>query len=129
MQFSRPTPRRSTAPALPMINVVFLLLIFFLMSAQIVPPSPFEVVPPEAETKSATEIEDLRIYISSEGEIALGDGDERDPWEVLSAIDTPDEIRVLLRADGDLAATDLANALSRLTALGFGEIDLAVAKR
>ena len=33
MDFSPPKPRRESEPALPMINVVFLLLVFFLMSA------------------------------------------------------------------------------------------------
>ena len=41
---SRPhTPRESVVP---MINVVFLLLIFFLMTAQITAPTPVEVTPP-----------------------------------------------------------------------------------
>ena len=38
MEFSTPRMRRAAEPALPMINVVFLLLIFFLMSAQIAAP-------------------------------------------------------------------------------------------
>ena len=45
-------PRRPARPAreniVPMINVVFLLLVFFVMTAQIAPPDPFDIAPPEA---------------------------------------------------------------------------------
>jgi len=40
MEFARPRHRRPLEPIVPMINVVFLLLIFFLMSAQIRTPRP-----------------------------------------------------------------------------------------
>ncbi len=43
MQFPDDTPRRGGDNLLPMINVVFLLLIFFLISAEMTPPEPFEV--------------------------------------------------------------------------------------
>ena len=45
-----PPPRRATAePVVAMINVVFLLLCFFMMTATLVRPSPFEVAPPVSE--------------------------------------------------------------------------------
>lgn len=46
MDFAPPKRRPRAESIVPMINVVFLLLIFFLMTAQIAPPDPFEVAPP-----------------------------------------------------------------------------------
>ena len=128
MRFSSPKPRRSSEPALPMINVVFLLLIFFLMSAQIVPPSPVEVAPPEADVIGAP-AEELRLYVSAEGEVALSGNGGEDVWLSLSAVETPSETPLLIRADASLPASELAQILNRLTGLGFGDVDLAVARK
>ena len=48
MQFPDPPRRKPPESIVPMINVVFLLLIFFLMTAQIAPPDPFEINPPDS---------------------------------------------------------------------------------
>lgn len=71
MQFSKPSERRPTRETtVPMINVVFLLLIFFMMSAQIAPPEPFEVVLPSATQQGKSEGQPA-LYLSSEGELAF----------------------------------------------------------
>ena len=56
MRFAPPgaRPRRPRESAVPMINIVFLLLIFFLMTATIAPPAPFAVTPPAAERAGET---------------------------------------------------------------------------
>ncbi|NHX27772.1 biopolymer transporter ExbD, partial [Escherichia coli] len=46
MQFPQHPRRDRGENIVPMINVVFLLLIFFLMTAQIGPPAPIDVTPP-----------------------------------------------------------------------------------
>jgi len=128
MDFSETKQRRQTEPALPMINVVFLLLIFFLMSAQIVAPPPLDVSPPVAERGAAPE-GDLRLHISAEGEIALGDLRGSAVWDRLSerpdAAGTPANTTVLIRADGALPAADLASVITRISALGFARVQLA----
>ncbi|MBL4543543.1 MAG: biopolymer transporter ExbD, partial [Rhodobacteraceae bacterium] len=48
MRLAAPRPTRPREPVVPMINVVFLLLIFFLMAAVIAPPEPFGVTLPRA---------------------------------------------------------------------------------
>ena len=111
-----------------MINVVFLLLIFFLMSAQIVPPSPFEVTPPEADA-IGTPAEELRLYVSADGELALSGGASEDAWSDLSALEAANETTLLIRADASLPASELAKILARLSGLGFGDVDLAMARK
>jgi len=128
MNFSRPKPRRVSEPALPMINVVFLLLIFFLMSAQIAPPPPFDVTPPQADAPEQAEA-DHTLYIAPDAALALGEVSGGAVWAVLSELAQSDAITLLIRADAALPANDLARVLSRASALGLSDIRLVTAPR
>lgn len=128
MEFSRPKPRRNSEAALPMINVVFLLLIFFLMSAQIVTPSPFEVTLPVAESGENPKT-DLRLHISADAAMVLSGNRETDVWTELAATENPHDATLLIQADAALPADELARILSRVSRLGFGQIQLATVPR
>ncbi len=128
MDFSQPKPKREHEPALPMINVVFLLLIFFLMSAQIMAPPPLEVSPPVAEQGSAP-ADDLRLHLSMDGTLALDDLRDAAVWEMLAETTDPDKAKVLIRADAALPAAELAKVLTRLSALGFQAVQLATERK
>ncbi|MEM6577396.1 MAG: biopolymer transporter ExbD [Pseudomonadota bacterium] len=107
-----------------MINVVFLLLIFFLMSAQIVTPPPFDVDPPAAESDQQVQTE-LRLHVSGDGSLGFGDARDDAVWDALAQIDHASEAVLVVRADAALPGSDLARILSRLSPLGFAEIQLA----
>ena len=72
MDFATPVKRRTTESVVPMINVVFLLLIFFLMTSELAPPEPIEVTPPEAEGESADKAPAI-LYVGPDGTLAYGD--------------------------------------------------------
>lgn len=118
MDFNDPPRREQGENIVPMINVVFLLLIFFLMTAQIAPPEPFEVTVPESSDGGATE-GTLTLYISATGEIAFEDlrGDA-------AIASFAKETNGLIRVDANLAATDLAIILRDLGALGVSDIGM-----
>lgn len=69
MDLNEPPRRGFEANLLPMINVVFLLLIFFLISARLAPPEPFAVTPPEAR-EGAPAAAEFTLYLGADG--ALG---------------------------------------------------------
>lgn len=118
MDFAEQPPKPKAENIVPMINVVFLLLIFFLMTAQIVPAEPFEVTPPQ--TKGADVAPDAEIlYVSAEGAIAFGD--LRDEF-ALSAFANLEQ--GMIRADAHLPAEKLAQILSALGQLGTIQISL-----
>lgn len=124
MQFATPRMRRASEPALPMINVVFLLLIFFLMSAQISPPPPFDVTPPDAQSDTPAEAERV-LYIAADGKLALGQARSEAVWDTLTALaDEEAQKRLTLMVDGALAASRLAEVLARLGDLGFETLHL-----
>ncbi|MCC6001904.1 MAG: biopolymer transporter ExbD [Pararhodobacter sp.] len=122
MQITPPLPRRRTAreSVLPMINVVFLLLIFFLMTAQIEPAAPFALTPPEGEGTPGTPTPRV-LWVSAAGELAFDDQRGEAALAALAADPGP----ALLRADAGLPAAELAALLARLGALGVTEITLS----
>ena len=114
-------PRRAARePVVPMINVVFLLLIFFLMTAQIVPPAPFEMTLPSVDGDEDQGSDAL--YINADGMIAFETlrGDAALARAVASSGDIP--LRVF--ADATLTATTIAEVLGQLTALGATEVEI-----
>ena len=106
-------PHRRTAPepVVAMINVVFLLLIFFLMTAQISAPAPFEIVLPRARGGDPGQA--ATLYLSASGDLAFldlrGEAALRD-----AATHTP----LTVQADARLPAQRLAEVLARLARAG-----------
>ena len=137
MDFSDPPQRARAESIIPMINVVFLLLIFFLMTAQIAPPEPFEVMPPEADADNPAEAE-LVLYIDAAGR--LGFGENTGEEAVLTALAEQVaaacegqrcEVTQLLsiRADAETPASVLAALLPKLATAGFDAAQIVTALR
>jgi len=127
MLFPDPPRRRPSENLLPMINVVFLLLIFFLLAAKIAPPTPFEMTPPEASGDPAVPGEEPVLWLGPEGEIALGAARGDTALEALAAVRaacSEDCDWLLLRADAGAAADALARLMPRLAAMGYARVSL-----
>ncbi len=58
---------------LPLINVVFLLLIFFILSGVVTKPELFEVSPPESISDHELDQEPIQILLSRGGKLAHGE--------------------------------------------------------
>ncbi|SEF76609.1 ExbD/TolR family protein [Jhaorihella thermophila] len=123
MQFCTPRLRTRSENIVPMINVVFLLLIFFLMTAQIAPPDPFEITPPAADGGDAARTGTPVLLIGADGALAFGDARGDAVFDALSALDRAAPL--LIRADEALPARDLAALLPRLAGMGFADLSLA----
>lgn len=112
--------QRQSEPVVPMINVVFLLLIFFLMTAEIAPPDPFDVEIPTTATTDAASAGDT-LYLSASGEIAFGT--LRGAPAIAAAAKTGEAI-LNLRADARAEASTLARLLADLARAGATNIAL-----
>ncbi|QCO54745.1 biopolymer transporter ExbD [Pseudorhodobacter turbinis] len=132
MDFSTQTPKRKEDNLLPMINVVFLLLIFFLISAKMTPPEPFPVTPPTAQAEAEAEGA-FTLYLAADGRIGFHDTEGDAALEMLETAltDYCDQTdcdtakpRLTLRGDTALPAEKLAAILPRISALGFAQIEL-----
>lgn len=121
-----PPPRRPEA-VLPMINLVFLLLVFFLLAATLAPPAPLRVTPAtvgEAGPGAATE---LRVSLDAGGSVAFRE--LRGPAAMAAARAAAAGAPVAVHADRDAPARRLAEVVAGLGASGAGPLRLVVRER
>ncbi len=127
MDFSTAPKRVRGESIVPMINVVFLLLIFFLMTSHLAQPEPFEVAPPEATSDREAEAEPV-LYADKSGALAFEDLRDEAAIAALATVIEPGAA-VQLRADGAIEAVEIAKLLRRLSEAGFGQVELVVAPK
>ena len=70
-KFSRPAANDSEENVLPFINIVFLLLIFFLIAGAITIPDRFHVEPPVSDSKTRPPPADTIVLIAEDGRLSF----------------------------------------------------------
>lgn len=132
MDFSAPPRARPPENLLPMINVVFLLLVFFLIAAKLAPPEPFAVALPAAEAQAGLGGE-FTLFLSSAGQAGFAEarGDAalaalaEARHEACTGLDCATQPpRLLLRADAAAPAAALTALMPLLSAAGFAEVTI-----
>lgn len=111
MRIDMPPRRPRGESIIPMINVVFLLLIFFLLTAQIAPSTPFPLTPPDSASDIPAEARDV-LFISATGELAWNEARGEAVWDAIAAREGQGPVE--LRADAAADAAALAAHLKRL---------------
>ena len=125
MRFALYPSRVKKESIIPMVNVIFLLLIFFLMTSSFIIPDPFELDKPYADSSNKVSTED-RLYISKTGKVFISDKVNENAWRYLEQ-NTPE--KVLLIADSSFPAKDLLNISEKLKELGIIELNLLTNQR
>lgn len=132
--YRRLTPLRRAgdddARILPLINVVFLLLVFFMAAGRLAAPDPFPVDPaPSARTEGAG-ARGVEVLMGADGRLAL-DGRVLPEADLLADLAAELTGRpgapVRLRADGAAGAADLVGLVQKLQAAGAAEVTLVTA--
>lgn len=127
MRLSLPPRRRDSEPLLPMIDVVFFLIVFFMLVSTFAEPEPFAVERPEASATDPAE-GGTSLFIDSEGRLALWTADGLregdDALAVLTSACPPACGPVLLHADARAPGTALAVLVARLAAMGRTDLRL-----
>lgn len=128
MKFSsQPEERRLDLTVLPMVNIVFLLLIFFMLVGRIAPTGELDVSPPVSPSGQFESGQSLRVEIGSTKEMAL-DGRRVDTTELIVTL--TDILRqdpatqIQLKADADLDANHLIRIMEILRLIGVGKLTL-----
>ena len=111
--------RRSSENIVPMINVAFLLLVFFLMTAVLMPPEPADIALPAANG-DVEGLAEVRLTLDANGQL-WRDGRENANLSGLQGVS------VSLSADRNLSTADLARVLVRLQERGVERVNLVVA--
>lgn len=121
------TRRPPLEPVLPLINVVFLLLIFFMLAGQLAKRPAVEVDTPVSETAQGEEArEKLLLVLQADGQWFANDQDTPLSAEALKALlaAQPEKAPVRLQADAGIHITDLREHLEALRDLGVEQVRL-----
>lgn len=124
--------RRQREPIGPLVDIVFLLLVFFLLAGTLEPAQPIEVDPPESGQAASMAAGPMRVLLAADGRIGF-EGRVLDVQALAAAIgarSSPDMLRsVQVEADGDAAAGLVLALLKQLRSLGFRELALVTRSR
>jgi len=134
MRFRRPARKADAEEGiLPLINVVFLLLIFFMLAGRLTAAAPFDVAPPESAAAGAPQAaEDDRpqetvIWLAADGRLAL-DGAVLDAAalkaQLAERLAADPATPVHLKADGEAEATAVVAVMESLRDAGVRRLQL-----
>lgn len=117
---------------LPLINVVFLLLIFFMIAGSFTQASPLAIDPAVSDAAEASQGKAPLVYMDADGEIAIGEQRtslERfaGTWRSAAGGRSYDVVRV--HADGKVDSARLVAVMEQLRAAGVDKIRLLTVKR
>jgi biopolymer transport protein ExbD len=107
-----------------MINVVFLLLIFFLMTSQLAPPAPVEVTAPTS-AGGGDPVAETRLFLDSTGILHFQDSSGHAALDAIGE-GLRETDRLLLTADKGVEAARLAAVLRQLAATGPSDVEFVV---
>ena len=120
--FYKKTNKNRLPNLVPLINIVFLLLIFFMLSGTLAKTDLFEVSPPESNTSSSAEAPELVILISDDSKIALDNQsiNINDLETILANIlETTNIEEILIKADGNAKSGILSKVIKHIRNAGI----------
>ncbi|MCC5853822.1 MAG: biopolymer transporter ExbD [Alkalimonas sp.] len=127
MHFPEPRPDQTEARILPLINVVFLLLIFFMIAGSLTVSEPFEVLPPSSASEGVHEQDSVLILLGRDGQLAL-DHDSTSEAELLRRLEVrltaEPGLLITLKADGQLPGNQLVRFTQALHGIGVQKLHL-----
>ena len=124
-------PQAQDNSMIPLINVVFLMLAFFMIAGQIQRSDAIRMDPPESLSRSAQGEYTATLLITARQSLYLNDTPLRleqltgETRRLLETAADPQSVRVLVKADASLPATELRLILARLRAGGLLRVSLA----
>ena len=124
VRFARSRPKGSEERTLPLVNVVFLLLIFFMLSGQLAAVDPFQTVPPQSASEGQTPPRQFVVHLGADGRLAV-DGEimnEIALGRVLAQHGGSPAVR--LKADGRVDAVRTVAVMEVLRSAGIEKVDL-----
>ena len=115
---------------IPLINIVFLLLIFFMVMGKLAPADAFKVHPPQSESEALSDPKQITLLVSVENQLAI-DGVITSPNDLTARIaerlKIDQTISIALKADAGLPAKYLLSVLNDLRGAGVEKLTLLTA--
>jgi len=115
----------------PLIDMVFILLIFFVVSTTFTKDLKIDIERPGAQTAQGASTKSIRIYLEANGNITI-DGNRVRPWMVQSRVreflDATGEGSVLIVTDRAVAADKLIEVVDQARLAGATDVGVATEK-
>jgi biopolymer transport protein ExbD len=128
----RPRPeQRSDIDMSPLIDMVFILLIFFVVSTTFTKDMKIDITRPGAASAQSASTKSIRIYLEGNGNITI-DGNRVRPWMVQSRVreflDATGDSSVLIVTDRNVPADKLIEVVDQARLAGATDIGVATEK-
>tara|TARA_R110001599_G_scaffold353188_1_gene590622 strand:- start:61017 stop:61427 length:411 start_codon:yes stop_codon:yes gene_type:complete len=126
------TPEETELDMTPMLDIVFIMLIFFIVTTSFVKESGVTVSSPSAETASQQENANIFIAITATGEVWI-DRRPVDPRAVRAIVarmhaDNP-EGSVIIQSDEEASTRNLVDVMDQVRLAGIQQIAIAANKK
>lgn len=132
MHFPEPRPRNHEERILPLINVVFLLLIFFMLAGRLAATDPFQITPPTSDSEGSAARQELLVLVGADGRLAL-DNQMMEVAALKEAVAAHlaenEGAGVRLKADSAAAATEVVAVMELLREAGVERLTLLTVPR
>lgn len=121
MKLARPRPPRDLVNITPLIDVVFILLVFFMLAGAIEPPDALDVAPPVSASQVMGDVRDFVILVDEAGHYAIDDR-PMSRNDIISVVGVmmaarPDTL-VQIKADGGSDAVEVLELMEALRLIG-----------
>ena len=127
MKLTRPHPRQTPETIIALIDVVFFLLVFFMLIGRMDATAPFEVTPPVAETGSDMPAGGITLSVAANGEMAVDGMPAPDPLAaLLPRIAEAPETLVRINAHHTAELRHILPLIAALEAAGAEDVALVV---
>ena len=120
--FLKQNKRSRTPNLVPLINIVFLLLIFFMLTGTLKRSDIFDISPPESSTGADAEAPELVLLISKSNQIALNNKNiefSELQKQLLVIVETYPLQEVLVKADGKAYSGTLSKIINIIRESGI----------
>jgi len=127
MEIFEAEEKREFETVLPLVNIVFLLLIFFMLAGAFTKPDLFEVTMPEANLNNDADFDHMSIVMNENKEFAIEKKQfsSEELVEYLTVVvSNDDSLIVQLKADQNVKSQDLIDTLEALSDSGLKSIRL-----
>lgn len=127
MRLSSRARRRVLISLTPMIDVVFIMLIFYMVAGRPTLPDPFEIEPPLSASENLLNPQELLVVVGADGRIAL-DGtvmpEDSLKSSVADRLSVTESVQVRLKADAQVHATRVILVMELLRDAGVDQLKL-----
>jgi biopolymer transport protein ExbD len=126
MDIVEPKKKQEYESVLPLINIVFLLLIFFMLAGAFTKPDMFAVEIPDAASNNDANRDDITLLMNANGELAI-ETTRYSKDELISLIKNKLDnkgVVVQLKADENVKSQDLIAMMETLSTTGLQSIRL-----